>query len=272
MLGAIIGDIIGSVFEKENTKSTDFELFSRFSRFTDDSVLTVAVADAVMNRESHSCRFIDTGQAKNSYASRLRYYGRQYPQAGYGQLFDKWLYRSSIRGYGSYGNGSAMRVSPIGFALESLEDVLREAKLSAVVTHNHREGIKGAQAIAGAIFLAKSGENKTTIRDFIERHFSYDLSQSLDEIRPVYTFDSTCQGSVPPAIIAFLESTDYEDAIRKAISLGGDSDTIACMTGGIAQAFYKDIPEWIQRATYMRLDANLRRVIKEFNHRYNITV
>lgn len=270
MLGAIAGDIIGSVFENENTKTTHFKLFSRFSKFTDDTILTIAVADAVLYRERHRMSFIDARLARQSYASRLRHYSRQYPHAGYGQMYKRWMQGSSIRGYGSYGNGSAMRVSSIGFAYDDLDEVLREAKLSALVTHNHREGIKGAQAVASAVFLAKTGETKPTIRDFIEKRFGYNLKQSLDEIRPNYTFDGSCQGSVPEAIIAFLESDDYEDAIRKAISLGGDSDTIACMTGGIAQAYYGQVPDYIKHQVRLRLDANLKLVLNKFNQTYNL--
>ena len=180
------------------------------------------------------------------------------------------LLRRYIRGYGSYGNGSAMRVSPIGFAFENLDDVLREAKLSAVVTHNHRQGIKGAQAVASAVFLANTGESKDFIHNFIEKRFRYNLSQSLDEIRPTYSFDSSCQGSVPQAIIAFLESNDFEDALRKAISLGGDSDTIACITGGIAQAYYKVIPAHIERPARFILDAGLKIILNQFNEKYGL--
>lgn len=270
MLGAIAGDIIGSIFEKENTKSLDFELFTRFSRFTDDTVLTIAVADALLNRKQHKWWLIDAYHARRLYASKLRYYGRRFPSAGYGEMFSKWLTRKSISGYGSYGNGSAMRVSPIGFALDDLDDVLREAKLSAVVSHNHREGIKGAQAIASAIYLAKNGENKEEIRKFIEKRFRYNLHFTLNEIRPTYTFDSSCQGSVPQAIVAFLESNDFEDAIRKAISIGGDSDTIACMTGGIAHAYYKTIPDYIERPTRLLLDASFKMIINQFNQKYGV--
>ena len=270
MLGAIIGDVVGSVFEKENTKSLDFEMFTRFSRFTDDTVLTIAVADALLNRKRHKWWFIDNRNARRLYASKLRYYGRRFPSAGYGQMFNKWLARNSVRGYGSYGNGSAMRVSPIGFALDNLDDVLREAKLSAVVSHNHREGIKGAQAIASATYLAKSSESKEEIKRFIEKRFRYDLGFTLDEIRPTYTFDSSCQRSVPQAIVAFLESSDFEDAIRKAVSIGGDSDTIACMTGGIAHAYYKTIPDYIKRPTWLLLDASFKNIINQFDERYNL--
>jgi ADP-ribosylglycohydrolase len=268
VLGAIAGDVIGSVFEGQSTKSTDFPLFSHFSRFTDDTVLTAAVADALMLRHSGQGRIQDARAARRLYTQKLRAYGRRYRNAGYGQLFAKWLDSESTRGYRSYGNGSAMRVSPVGFAFDDLADVLREAKLSAAVTHNHREGIKGAQVIASAVYLARTGSDKEAIRAFIEDRFGYSLRQRLDQIRPNYKFDSSCQGSVPYAIIAFLESRDFEDAIRKAISLGGDSDTLASMAGAIAHAFYGAVPSGIVGRVRLILDASLRRVVDEFTERY----
>ncbi|HEX3050482.1 MAG TPA: ADP-ribosylglycohydrolase family protein, partial [Aggregatilineaceae bacterium] len=189
----------------------------------------------------------------------------------YGASFEKWFKSDSRRGYGSYGNGSAMRVSPIGLAYDRLETVLREARLSAIVTHNHREGIKGAQAVASAVFLAKNGESKAAVRKYIEQRFRYDLHQRFDDIRPGYQFDSSCQGSVPQALIAFLESDDFEDAIRKAISLGGDSDTIACIAGGIAHAYYKLIPAPIASRAKLLLDGSLKPVFNEFNARFGET-
>jgi ADP-ribosylglycohydrolase len=256
MLGAIAGDIIGSAYEWHQTKSYDFELFTPESTPTDDTVLTVAVADCILHGREYSVTFKE--------------YGRRYPYAGYGGMFLKWLGSNSLAPYNSFGNGSAMRVSPVGFAFSSLDMVLREAKKSASVTHNHPEGIKGAQAIAAAIFLARSGENKKQIRKYVEDSFNYDLQQALDEIRPDYWFDETCQGSVPQAIIAFLESNDYEDAVRKAVSLGGDSDTLACMTGGIAQAFYKEVPGYIVQKTRKMLDDKLLAVLDEFENRFKL--
>lgn len=272
MLGAIAGDIIGSVFEHENIRTTDFSLFSRFSRFTDDSVLTVAVAHAVLNRTFHPFRVVDTFYATRLYASALKLYGRRYPHAGYGYLFTRWLRSESLRGYRSYGNGSAMRVSPIGLAFDTLDDVLREARLSAVVTHNHRHGIKGAQAVASAVFLARTGKSKQEIQDFVEQRFGYNLRQRLDDIRPTYQFDSSCQGSVPQAIIAFLESSDFEDAVRKAVSLGGDSDTLACIAGAIAHAYYREIPVSIVSRARIILDAGLKQVVDQFQERYGLQV
>lgn len=254
MLGAIAGDVIGSVYEWHNIKTTDFPLFTSDSSFTDDSVLTVAVADCILH---------GTG-----YARAFKEYFRRYPGAGYGGMFTGWAHSENAEPYNSWGNGSAMRVSPVGFAFEGIDEVLSQARRSAEVTHNHPEGIKGAQATASAIFLARTGKSKDEIREYIEESFSYDLGEPLDEIREYYSFDVSCQGSVPQAIIAFLESADYEDAIRKAISIGGDSDTIACITGGIAQAFYGGLPAWIAEETMARLDDHLRSVVIEFNDRF----
>jgi ADP-ribosylglycohydrolase len=254
MLGAVIGDIIGSAYEWHNTKSPDFELFTPRSRFTDDTVLSVAVAECILHGGDYGVTF--------------KKYGRKYPHAGYGKMFHRWLVSDSLAPYNSFGNGSAMRVSPVGFAFFTLEAVLREAEKSAVVTHDHAEGIKGAQAVAASIFLARTGESKVEIRKYVENTFSYDLRQTLDEIRPDYQFDETCQGSVPQAVIAFLESDSYEDAVRKAVSLGGDSDTLACMTGGIAQAYYRSIPDFIKKKAIRLLDPDLAAVIDEFNRRH----
>lgn len=254
MIGAIAGDVIGSVFEQYAIKSTQFELFSRHSKYTDDTVLTVAIADAIM-------RGID-------YATSLKTFGVRYPNAGYGGSFFRWIFSSDMKPYNSWGNGSAMRVSPVGFAFTSIEDVLKEAKKSAEVTHNHPEGIKGAQAVSLAIFLARSGKNKGAIKAEISHRFGYDLNRKLDDIRPHYSFDVSCQGSVPESIIAFLEGENFEDTIRKGISLGGDSDTIACIAGGIAQAFYQDIPQEITSNVRKRLPESFLDIIDEFSAKY----
>ncbi|AEV67451.1 ADP-ribosylglycohydrolase family protein [Acetivibrio clariflavus] len=272
MLGAIAGDIIGSLFEWNNVKTVDFELFNSQSRFTDDTVMTIAIADAILNRLSHNNYIVNEIEAEKIYAYKLKEYGRKYPNVGYGRMFEQWLSSEELKPYNSYGNGSAMRVSPIGFAFDTLEDVLEEAKRSAVVTHNHKEGIKGAQAVAGAVFLARTGNSKKDIKDFIEKKFGYNLNQHLDDIRPNYKFDSSCQGSVPQAIIAFLESENFEDAIRKAISIGGDSDTIACIAGGIAQAYYGEIPGFIVDRVRLILDSELKRILNTFNDRYEIGI
>lgn len=254
MLGAIAGDIIGSPYEWKNIKTTNFPLFTSRSRFTDDTVLTVAVAESILE--------------KADYASKLKEYYRLYPSAGYGGMFRLWASSMEDAPYNSWGNGSAMRVSPVGFAFDSLEEVRKEAKRSAEVTHNHPEGIKGAMATASAIFLAKTGSTKEQIRSYVEREFGYELSKPIDEIRKTYRFDESCQGSVPQAITAFLESEDFEDAIRKAVSIGGDSDTIACITGGIAQAFYRGVPEEIAKEAMARLDEKLRRVVEKFTEAF----
>ncbi len=270
MIGAVIGDVIGSVFEWHNVKTTEFQLFSGESGFTDDTVMTIAVADALLSKQTYKNAIKDMLESRITYTAKLKQYGHRYPDAGYGSMFNDWLKTSSPKPYRSYGNGSAMRVSPIGFAFDTLEDVLKEAKRSAKVTHNHREGIKGAQAVAAAVFLAKKGEGKEGIKHRLEGMFQYNLSRKLEEIRPGYMFDASCQGSVPEAIIAFLESEHFEDAIRKAVSLGGDSDTIACMTGAIAQAYYKKIPAQMLHDTMFRLDAGMKTIIRQFNEKYKV--
>lgn len=256
MIGAIAGDIIGSVYEFHYTKATDFQLFSPQSTPTDDTVLTIAVADCILNGKE--------------YAGTIKEYGRDYPNAGYGGMFLRWLGTDSYEPYNSYGNGSAMRVSPVGFAFNTLEEVLTQAEKCAAVTHNHPEGIKGAQAVASAVFLARNGKDKIEIQEYVEKTFNYDLSQKLDDIRPQYRFNETCQGSVPQSIIAFLESDNYEDAVRKSISLGGDSDTMACITGGIAEAYYRVIPEYIINAVREILDADFLGILDSFYTRFMV--
>jgi ADP-ribosylglycohydrolase len=258
MLGAIAGDIIGSVYERHNIKMTDFPLFGPWNRFTDDTVLTVAIADAIL-----------TGAG---YGSKIREWYQLYPDRGYGPGFRRWAASTGVLPRFSMGNGSAMRVSPVGFAFESLEKVLEEAKKSAEVTHNHPEGIKGAQAVASAVFLARTGSSKAKIKGYVERSFGYDLTEPLDAIRQHYRLDVTCPGSVPQAITAFLESEDYEDAVRKSISIGGDSDTIACIAGGIAHAFYKAIPVQITEEVLKVLDESLKGITQKFMERYGVAV
>jgi ADP-ribosylglycohydrolase len=255
MIGAITGDMIGSVFEHSPIKSTTFPLFTEQSRFTDDTVLTVAVAYAII---SHT-----------AYDSALKSFGRRYPFAGYGSSFYRWLLVTESRPYNSWGNGSAMRISPVGFAFDAAEEVLHQAGQCAAVTHNHPEGIKGAQATALSVYLARTGKSKTQIRQQISGRFGYDLDRSLDDIRPDYSFDISCQGTVPEAIIAFLESENYVDAVRKGISLGGDSDTIGCITGGIAQAYYRQIPEEIVSQTRIRLPEEFLKVIDQFSQKFD---
>ena len=257
MLGAIAGDIVGSIYEVRNIKSKDFPLFRDISRFTDDSVLTVAVANTILNN--------------GNYGNNIKQYYRRYPYVGYGGNFIKWGESDSSEPYNSWGNGSAMRVSPVGSAFNDLETVLAEAKKSAEVTHNHPEGIKGARATAAAIYLARNGKSKQEIKSYIEENFGYNLNRTIEEIRPIYRFDVSCQGSVPEAIIAFLDSTDFEDAIRNAVSIGGDSDTISCICGGIAQAFY-GLPKSIADTALGYLDDDLKSTVLEFNSRFNIAL
>ncbi len=256
MLGAIAGDIIGSVFEASFVKTTDFPLFSDRSTFTDDTVLTIATADAILHQRD--------------YAGNYRRFARAYPHAGYGGSFRGWFLDKKSAPYNSFGNGSAMRVSPVGFAFDSLEATLAEAANSASVTHNHPEGVKGAQATAAAIFWARNGLSKTEIRREITARFQYRLDMTLAEIRPSYSFDVSCQGSVPQSIIAFLESDSVESAIRNAVSLGGDADTMACIAGGIAQAFYRNIPAAICTQIKARLPKEFWQIWEEFKQQFNI--
>ena len=254
MLGAIAGDIIGSRFEVIPTKSSDFDLFTELNTFTDDTVLTIAVADAILYNKS--------------YEENLKYYGRRYPDAGYGGNFIRWLSGAIEGPYYSFGNGSAMRVSPVGFAFETVERVLHEAERTAEVSHNHPEGIKGAQAVALSVYMAKHGYNKDQIGREIEKRFEYDLNRSLNAIRPDYSFEVSCQKSVPESIIAFMESEDCESAIRNAISLGGDSDTMACIAGAIAQAYYKYIPGDITENVYSLIPEEFQQTLVLFERKY----
>lgn len=253
MTGALFGDIVGSVYEFRPVKTADFPLFSHRSCFTDDTVLTVATADALISGAG--------------YGKKYREYYRLYPDAGYGGMFHHWAGNPSAGPYGSYGNGSAMRVSPIGYAFGTLDEVLREAERSAAVTHNHPEGIRGAQAVAAAVFLARTGTSKEELRRFLETRFSYDLSRRLDDIRPSYGFDVTCQGSVPESLLAFFESDSCEDAVRKAVSLGGDADTMGCIAGAVAQAFY-GLPADLEKRVLGMLTPKLREVTVRFRERY----
>lgn len=254
MLGAIIGDIVGSVYEIHNVKTTDFHLFTPHSRFTDDSVMTLAVAKWLTECPK---------QNSESLVKAMQTLGRSYPYAGYGGRFMSWILESNPKPYGSWGNGSAMRVSPVGLFANSLEETLRLAKVSAAVSHNHPEGIKGAQAIAAAIFLARSGKSKETIRNYVEEQFQYDLHYHITDLRNAYTFDVSCQGSAPQAIIAFLDGNNFEEVIRLAVSLGGDSDTIAAMAGSIAQPFYS-IPKVLSSYCYALLTPDLREILNRF--------
>ena len=248
MLGAIFGDIVGSVFEFNNTNDYHFRLLSRRSKPTDDTYMTLAVAKSLMETYGAEANTVRAALTKN-----MQDIGRRYPYVGYGGMFSQWLWEKNPKPYNSFGNGSAMRVAAVGWLYQTMEETLYAAKLTAEVTHNHREGIKGAQAIAAAIFLARAGASKDDIRNFIRNNFGYNLSRTLDQIRPRYRFYETCQKSCPEAITAFLESESFEDAIRKAVSLGGDSDTIGCMAGAIAEAFF-GMPEEYKEETLNRLN------------------
>jgi ADP-ribosylglycohydrolase len=254
MIGAIAGDIIGSIYEGNRIKTKDFPLFDPESRFTDDTVLTTAIAQAILEG--------------GDYASSLRKVGRRYPHCGYGGAFIQWLFSDDAAPYNSWGNGSAMRVSPVGFAFGTREMVLEEAKKTAEVTHNHPEGIRGAQAVALAVFLARSGGSKEDIRQDIQQSFRYDLERTVEDIRPSYFFDVSCQGSVPESIIAFLDSATFEDALRNAVSLGGDSDTMACMAGAIAEAYYGGVPKEITGAVRTILPDDLWNITEAFCRKY----
>ncbi|MCK4666607.1 ADP-ribosylglycohydrolase family protein [Candidatus Dependentiae bacterium] len=255
MLGAIIGDIIGSIYKWNNIKTKQFPLFKPESGITNDSILTIAVADAILS----DC----------NYTYFIKKYARTYPDKGYGSRFHNWILSDSSTPYNSCGIGSAIRVSPIGWAFETITKVSIEAKRSSEITHNHPEGIKGAQAIASAIYLARIDCTKKEIKDYIESAFNYNLSREINNIRKTYKFNVSCQGTVPEAIIAFLESRTFIDAIRTAVSIGGDSDTIASITGAIAEAYYKDIPSPIIRLALKRLNPNLKNIIAKFRRKYN---
>ena len=249
--GAIVGDVIGSTYEHSHSKNYNFELFRAGSRPTDDSVMTAAVADWHTNG--------------GDLVAIMQQYGRRYPYAGYGGGFGRWLNAPTPKPYNSFGNGSAMRVSPVGWAFDTLQETLEVAEQTAAVTHNHPEGIKGAQAVAASIFLARTGHSKEEIKKYVQDKFSYDLERKYDDIKPVYSFDVTCQGSVPESIICFLESTDFEDAIRKAISMGGDADTMGAITGSIAEAYYGGVPDEIIEKVSSILPGELITSIHKFN-------
>ena len=273
MLGAVIGDIVGSVYEFSNTKNYDFTMFRSASNFTDDSILSVAVARWAMTDASLSAAGLEENLVR--YGTRF-----PHPDGEYGGSFHKWLfYPNHLRGFGdnlsasgrapynSWGNGSAMRVSSVGWLFDTIEETERVADISAAITHNHPEGIKGAQAVASAIFMARNGATKGDIKRYIEQRYGYHLDTSWEELHRTYSWKSSCQGTVPQAIIAFLESTDYEDAIRKAISMGGDSDTIGCITGGIAEAFYRSIPHYMLQKAVSILPPELMEVILQLAER-----
>lgn len=254
MLGALVGDIIGSVYEFQNTKSTDFELFTPNSTFTDDSVMTLAVAKWLMEDGVHTTHHL---------IKCMQELGDRYPNAGYGGNFGWWLRQSNPAPYNSWGNGSGMRVSPVGLYAKTLDEALALSALTASVSHNHAEGVKGAQAVATSVFLCKEGKTKQEIKEYVEQNFGYNLNRTIAEIRPNYNFDVSCQGSVPEAIIAFLEGNSFEEVIRLAISLGGDSDTIGCMAGAIAACMYP-IPDYMTEKCDSLLTEDLREIKDQF--------
>lgn len=259
MYGAILGDMIGAPYEFDRgSKTKDFPLFTAESMFTDDTVMTIAVCEAMLNR-----RYAAAEELKRAVIDSMQKWGHRYPDAGYGGMFYRWLEMADPVPYGSFGNGSAMRVSSVGWLYDSLECTRNAAGLSAEVTHNHPEGIKGAEATACAIYLARNGKSKAEIREYITTEFGYDLSRTCDEIRPGYFHVETCQKTVPEAFTAFLEGEDFEDVIRTAVSLGGDCDTLTCIAGGIAEAFY-GVPEELKNACRDRLPDPMIRVLDEF--------
>lgn len=257
IIGAISGDIIGSTREFNSIKTKDFKLFTKRSTFTDDTIMTLAIADWLIEDKTSSSVLIDS----------LKYWGNKYPHAGYGGMFKNWLRQDSPEPYGSWANGSAMRVSPCAWVGESIEEVQKLAYESAAVTHNHPEGIKGALATADAIYLARIGAEKQEIKEHIEVRYQYDLDITLGELRPHYDFDVSCAGSVPESIICFLEAKDFEDTIRNAVSLGGDADTQAAIAGSIASAYW-DVPKKIAFKAIHRLDYDLLRVFIDFEEKF----
>lgn len=261
MYGAILGDIIGSLFEFDRgNKSKEFELFSPGCEFTDDTVMTIAVAEALMNVEKDA----DDDTIKESMVKSLKYWGKKYPDAGYGARFGMWLLLEDPEPYNSCGNGSAMRVTAAGWMADTLEETRRLARLSAEVTHNHPEGIKGAEATATAIFMARNGSSKEEIKRYIIEEFDYDLSRTCDEIRSTYYHTELCQQTVPEAITAFMEGSDFEDVIRTAVSLGGDCDTLTCIAGSIAEAYY-GVPDKLKEEANTRIESDMRTVLESFD-------
>ncbi len=260
MYGAILGDIVGEPYEFHPNRTTDFELLDYAPSFTDDSVMTLAVAEVLIAAGNNP----KAKEVRAALVKSLKKWGRRYPMAGYGGRFYEWIFSAMTEPYGSYGNGSAMRVSAAGWLYNTLEKTRKVARWTAEVTHNDPEGIKGAEATASAIFLARTGKMKHDIKKYIEDEFGYDLDRTCDIIRPEYGFDESCQGTVPEAIVAFLDSTDYESAIRLAVSLGGDADTLACITGGIAEAFY-GMPNSLIKACRDCMEADMLLVLDAFD-------
>lgn len=266
MFGALYGDIIGSYYENHCTKNYDFVLMSE-STFTDDSVLIAAVCRTILSDPSEVRPFHLKKRALE-YAAQYKQYYSYFPRAGFGNMFSEWAQSRSFTKVKSYGNGAAMRVMPIAYAYEDLRQIMLQTKASCLYTHNNREAIKGAEAVACSVFLARKGSTKKEIKDFVSGNFGYDLSIPMDTLRESHVFNSRTSYSVPPAIICFLQSDDYESAVRNAVSLGGDADTQACIAGGIAEAFYRGIPEHIKKFCDHKIDMTLRRAVGEFEKKY----
>lgn len=266
MFGAILGDMIGAPYEFDmGNKTKDFPLFSKKLQFTDDSVMTIAVAEALMESAGQS-----DDEIKAALIYSMQRWGRKYPNAGYCGMFSRWLREKDPQPYNSFGNGSAMRVSSAGWLFDTLEETRHMARLTAEVTHNHPEGIKGAEATASAIFLARTGKSKDEIHDYIIKEFGYDLSRTCDEIRPTYHHVETCQQTVPEAITASLDGLDFEDVIRTAVSLGGDCDTLTCIAGSIAEAYY-GVPDDLRKECIKRLPKDMTEVLLDFEKRRKTT-
>lgn len=263
MLGAVYGDIIGSYYELHSTKDYNFQLI-RESTFTDDSILTAAVCTAILKNHSN-ISFFDINKRGIEYALQYKNYYLDYKDAGYGQMFIEWAKSYDMFHQKSYGNGAAMRVIPIAYAYKDIKQIYRQVKASCIYTHNHPEAINGAETVAISVRMALDHRDKMEIQHFCEKKFGVNLSTPLEDIRKQYVFDSRTKYSVPPAIIAFLQSKDYESAVRNAVSLGGDADTMACIAGGIAEAYYGNIPQHIKSFCESRIDSNLRTVFKEFD-------
>lgn len=263
MIGAILGDIVGSIYEFDNIKTKDFQLFDKECFFTDDSVMTIAIAETLLHYEHIDTDNIDA--FKEDLISTMHMIGIRYPDCGYGGHFLVWILRNKREPYNSFGNGSAMRVSSVGWYAKTLEEAELIAKVTAEVSHNHPEGIKGAVATAGAVFLARTGATMEELKKYISKYYTIDFT--IDEIRPIYDYDITCQGTVPQAMQAFFESTSFEDAIRNAISIGGDSDTLAAITGAVAEAYY-GIPDELKETALSYLDERLLNITERFEDKY----
>lgn len=268
MFGAIYGDIIGSYYETHCTKEYNFT-FNKFSSFTDDSVLIAAVCKTILDDPSDIGKF-DLRRRSKEYAAKYRQMYYSFPNAGFGNMFVEWAKNYNERNNRSYANGAAMRAAPIAYAYNSLEQVMLQTKSSCLSTHNNHEAIKAAKSVAAAVFMARHGETKDSIKNYIESNYRYNLSVSLSDIREIHIFNSRASYSVPPAIISFLESSDYESAVRNAVSLGGDADTQACIAGAIAEAYYKEIPDSIKKFCDTRIDSSIKRIVREFCEKYKI--